>query len=410
MFFRKKNKITNRLSAFDLIKLSLRVFRAKPLRTTLTVLGMALGIGAVLILVSLGYGLQYILIGRLVTTEDSLKSLEVFYPPEANLNITLKNLDVIKNIPGVEEISPIAELTGEIKFKEVSGLALFKIINQNYFRLSGLLLDVGQPLASQEEKGIVASSQTLKLVDLPSDESSLGKEFSLKIFYPQGESGEVEELNIKESFLLRGIVKDDLQPPFILFPSQFFPKEPPFFSAVWAKAKNINLLEPVRDSLIENGFVISARIDLVKQAKKIMNIITIVLGVFGVASLVISAIGMFNTMVVGFLERIYEVGIIKSLGATDKDVRNLFLAESMIMGFAGGLGGIILGVGTGKLFNFGLGLLAQRLGGKAFDLFIAPPWFLIIIFVSSILIGVISGLWPAKRAAQLSPKEAFLGR
>ena len=134
------------------------------------------------------------------------------------------------------------------------------------------------------------------------------------------------------------------------------------------KAKDINSIEALRDKLLEKGFIISARIDLVKQATKVMRIITIVLGVFGVAALIVAAVGMFNTMVVSFLERTYEVGIIKSLGATDRDVKNLFLMESSVMGFLGGIGGIILGVGIGQIANFGLSLLATRLGGKPFEL------------------------------------------
>jgi ABC-type antimicrobial peptide transport system permease subunit len=154
--------------------------------------------------------------------------------------------------------------------------------------------------------------------------------------------------------------------------------------------------------------IISARIDLVNQAQKILNIITIVLGVFGVAALTVSAVGMFNTMIVSFLERTYEVGVMKSLGAMDSDVRNLFLMESAIMGLAGGVSGILLGVAGGQLFNFGLNILAHRLGGESIKLFYTPTWFIVLVLVSSTFIGLFAGFWPARRASGLSPKEAFL--
>lgn len=407
MIFGRKRGITHRLGMVDLVRLSLRIFKTKPARTFLTILGMAVGIGTVLFLISLGYGLQYILIGKLVTTEDSLRSLEIFYPPEAELNISYDDLRKIKELPEAEEISPVAEFIGEIKFGELSGFGLIKIIRPNYFRLSGVIPDIGSSF-NEEEASIVVSSQAIKLINLPVNESSLNKEFSFKVFYQKEREVEVEEVILREPLVLKGIIEDDLQPPFVLLPANFLPKDPPSFKTAFVKAKDIEMVEKLRDKLIEKGFVISARIDLVKQARKIMNIITTVLGIFGITALIVSAIGMFNTMIVGFLERIYEVGIIKSLGATDKDVRNLFLMESMIMGLLGGLGGIALGMGAGKIFNFGLNLLAQRLGGKPFELFITPPWFLGVIIVTSIFIGIISGFWPAKRAAQLSPKEAFL--
>jgi putative ABC transport system permease protein len=160
--------------------------------------------------------------------------------------------------------------------------------------------------------------------------------------------------------------------------------------------------------LIEKGLLISARLDLVQQAKRIMTIITVVLGTFGVTALVVAAIGMFNTMVIGFLERIFEVGIMKSIGATSVDVRNLFLMESLIMGFLGGVGGIFLGILGGETVNFGLNIVAKQLGGEPIKLFIYPWQFLILIIVVSIVVGAISGLWPARRAARLSPKEAFM--
>src|SRR3989344_7381609 len=84
------------LSIWDLLKLSLRVFRTKPARTILTVLGMSVGIGTVVFLVSLGYGLQYILIGNLITSEDSLMTLEAAYPSESGKGIDLEKVAEIK--------------------------------------------------------------------------------------------------------------------------------------------------------------------------------------------------------------------------------------------------------------------------------------------------------------------------
>src|SRR3989344_3416479 len=86
----------HRLSAWDLIKLSLRVFRTKPTRTVLTILGMSVSIGTVVFLVSLGYGLQYILIGRLITSEDSLVTVEASYPSESGKNIDFEKIEEIK--------------------------------------------------------------------------------------------------------------------------------------------------------------------------------------------------------------------------------------------------------------------------------------------------------------------------
>lgn len=396
----------HQLRLSDLFRLSLRVFKVRPLRTFLTILGISLGIGTVLFLVSLGYGLQFILIGKLAATEDSLISLESFYPIESNLNVKNEEVDNIRAIGEAVEVSPVAEFTSEMKSDGITGLILAKIAPASYFRLSGTKPEIGSAFTEGENK-VVVSNSALKLLNLKEDETSLGKEVSVKIFYQEGDSPEVKISETKTPMKIGGIINDELQPPFIIVPSGAVPDKPPFYQRVFVKAKDINSVEPLRNKLIEKGFVISARIDLVNQAKKIMNIITIALGVFGVAALLVSAIGMFNTMIISFLERIFEVGIMKSIGATTSDIRNLFLMESLIMGLLGGIGGILIGVLAGETFNLGLNFLARYLGGKSMSLFVYPYQFMIFIVVLSGLVGVFSGFWPARRAAALSPKQAF---
>jgi putative ABC transport system permease protein len=202
---------------------------------------------------------------------------------------------------------------------------------------------------------------------------------------------------------------ETMQPEAIVFASSLS-ADPPFYRKALVKAKTIDVVEQLRDRFINEGFLVSARIDLVNQAKKITNVITTVLGVFGITALVVSAIGMFNTMIVGFMERTYEVGILKSIGATDGDVRNLFLMEAMIMGLLGGVGGIIIGMFAGRGLNILLNIWAKSSGGKGFELFLTPWWFILLILVLSLFIGLISGMWPAYRATKLSPKEAFTRR
>lgn len=391
----------------DLLRLSVRVFRARPLRTFLTILGVSVGIGTVLFLVSLGYGLQYILIGKLASTEDSLISMEAFYPTESDLNISSQDIDKVVAIPEVNELSPVAEFPGEAKIRDLSGFLTVKIIKPNYFRLSGAKPDFGSSF-TENEKAIVVSNTALKILNLKEDVTSLGENVSVKIYYPNSNGIDTKIVEVPSSLTVKGIVTDEFQSPYILLSADLVGENPPFYQRIYAKAKDINSVEILRDKLIGNGFLISARIDLVNQAKKIMTIITIVLGVFGVTALIVSSIGMFNTMVIGFLERIFEVGIMKSIGATSRDISNLFLMESLIMGVLGGVGGILTGVLAGEAVNLGINSLATHLGGNTIQLFIYPWKFMALIIGISGMVGLASGFWPARRAAGLSAKQAFL--
>lgn len=379
----------------------------------MTILGMSVGIGTVVFLISLGYGLQYILIGKLVTTEDSLMTLEASYPAESGLPVERAQVEEISKLIGASEVSPVADFPSEIRIDGATGLVITKIVQPNYFRLAGVNPDIGT-VFKEDEAGVIISNQAAKLLNMPIDASSLGKKFTFRVAFQSEQADKsgsvVEESDLKDQLILKGILTDDTQPPFAIIPSSFLIKEVPFYKSILVKAQDINVVDGLKDNLIEKGFIISARVDLVNQAKKVMNIITSILGVFGIAALAVSAIGMFNTMIVSFLERIYEVGIMKSLGATDRDIKNLFLMESFIMGFLGGSTGVAIGMGIGSLANFGLSVLAKNLGGKAFTLFITPMWFVAITIALSSLIGIISGFWPAIRASYLSPKEAFKNR
>ena len=395
------------LKFFDQLRLSTRIFAVKPARTFLTILGTAVGISTVVFLVSLGYGFQYILLGKLVTTQDSLSALSLSYPSEGNLTIDQKVVDDAKTVAHVSETSRAAEFSGELHHDQSTGLVLVDPIDENYFRLSGTSPSVGS-IPKSGEGGVVVSAQALKLLNLPADLGTLGSKVSLKISYQDGSSGTSTEAVSLGDLPITGILGGDSNPPEVFVNAGFLSQPPPFYKELIVKADAFGSVESLRQAFTQKGFLISARLDLVNQANKIMNAITIVLAVFGVTALVVSAIGMFNTMLVGFLERIYEVGIMKSLGATDRDVRNLFLMESLIMGVSGGVMGVLLGVSAGKLLNFLLNMLATRMGGSPLNLFITPLWFVGMIIGTSAFIGVTAGLWPAHRASTLSPKEAFV--
>lgn len=394
----------------ELLRLAVRTFRVKPTRAVLTVLGMSVGIGTVLFLVSLGYGLQYILIGKLITTEDSLITMEISYPTENNLVIRKETLDSLRTYLDVAEVSPVAQFPGELSIEGTSGLLVDTlIVEPTYFRLTGLLPSLGT-IPDASLNGAVLTSQTLVPVGLVVDETALNRKIDLKVFYQDDITGTYQEAVSSVPIPVKGIIVDESAQPEVVVFSTSLSADPPFYRKALVKSTNIDAVEPLRDRLISEGFLVSARIDLVNQARKITNIITIVLGVFGITALIVSAIGMFNTMIVGFMERTYEVGILKSIGATDADVRNLFLLEATIMGLLGGVGGILIGVFSGRGLNVLMNIWAKSEGGKEFQLFLTPWWFIVLILGLSLIIGLISGLWPAYRATRLSPKAAFTRR
>jgi putative ABC transport system permease protein len=398
----------NRSIAFlDLVRLSLRIFKTKPTRTFLTIMGMSVGISTVVFLVSLGYGLQYILIGKLVTSQDSLITLSASYPVESGLSISSSTITGIQTMPNVAETGAIAEFSGQLTVGSTTGLIpVIRVAEPNVFRLSGTSPDIGTTF-TPDHTDIILSNQALQLINEPADTTTLGKEVHIEMYVPNPD-GTMQNIVLEKPFTVVGIISDSRQSPIAIIPANTLPIPISSFKEVLVKAKDAAALTTLRDTMAQKGFVISANIDLVLQAEKITNVITIILTVFGIAALIVSAIGMFNTMLIGFIERTYEVGVMKAIGATDSNVQNLFLMESAVIGLLGGSGGILIGLGLGKLTDLVLNLISKQMGGKTFELFILPLWFGIVVFGMSIAIGITAGFLPARRASRLSPREAFI--
>ncbi len=277
--------------------------------------------------------------------------------------------------------------------------------DSNIFRLSGVTPDIGTTFQPGKD-GVVIYSQALQLMGEKAEANTLGEKVSIELYIPNA-NGSSQNVSIPESLPIVGVISDAQQPPLVIIPASSVPITIPSYNEVYLKATDAATMTALRDTLTQKGFVISANIDLITQAEKITNIVTTILAIFGITALIVSAIGMFNTMLIGFIERTYEVGVMKAIGATDANVRDLFLMESAVIGLLGGTGGIIIGLGLGSLTNTVLNIISRQMGGQSFNLFILPLWFGILVFVLSIFIGVISGFIPARRAAKLSPREAF---
>ncbi|USN54038.1 MAG: ABC transporter permease [Candidatus Nomurabacteria bacterium] len=392
----------------DLLSLSTRMFTTRPMRTFLTILGVGIGIGAVLFLVSLGYGLQRVILSQ-ITTADALLSLDVA-PGDSGLVVlddaSLKNLE---DLPEVTETARLKSFSGQIHFQGLSSDSLLQAVDPNFFRLHGLQVDQGEIFSSEASQAIVLSSAAAKLFNKSADEM-LHQEVTMTVYVAQLDEQGFETVDVREveqSFTVQGIIEDETS-SFAYVPLQELGIDDiESYDLVKVKVAEQDALATVRDQIIARGYLVSSLSDIISQANQIFNVLQIILGLFGLIALVVSAIGMFNTMTIALLERINEIGIMRSVGVTRADIRKMFLIESMLMGFLGGLGGVLLGFLAGQITNVGLNFLAMRLGGRSLDLFYEPLWFVVVIIVFSTFIGFLTGIFPSRRAANMDPLEAL---
>lgn len=392
----------------DTLKLSLRNFRTRKMRTLLTVLGISVGIGAILFLVSLGYGLQSVVLQR-IATSDALLSLEIQGKSE-NLPLNKEAVEKISNISSVKEVSPLVTFIGQAVIGELSGDIVINGINPSFFRLSGIKVKNGKEMAEGADSEVVISTAGMKLFNAEKPSEVIGKEMELTIFVPRKideNNTEIDVVKKEQKFKIVGVLDDDSSNLVFVPYKTISDLNILSFNQVKIKVADAKMLENTRNEVIKLGFSVAAISDVIDQASKIFSIVQIVLALFGVIALVVSAIGMFNTMTIALLERTQEIGIMKSLGATRRDIWQMFLVESILMGFLGGLGGLGVGLLGGRLFNYGINLMASRFGGEALNVFQSPVWFIVFIVTTSAVVGLLTGLYPARRAGRLNPLVAL---
>jgi len=381
------------------------MFRTRPMRTWLTILGIGVGISAVVVLVGLGYGLQKILLEKIVFGEAML-SLDVVAPPSQVITIDNKKLAEFKQMDNVEDVAPLASFSSSITFKGLTGSIMLQGASPAYFRYAGIVPDKGELFTEDEDDKVIISSALLKLFDIDSDKI-IGQYVDLKVLLPGGD-GKVQETPLNKQYRVKGIVADDAS-LYAFIPLQDLVGQFAISSYERARVKvnSRQSLDKASNDFLAKGFIVNSLAKTVDQANKIFSGIQIVLAVFGGIALIVSAIGMFNTMTVTLLERTKEIGIMRTIGASNLTIEILFLSEAVLMGFFGGLSGVAIGVGGGMAINFILSFIAHRMGGQAVSLFEFPLWFLTFMVVFSAVLGALTGFFPARNAAKLNPLDAI---
>lgn len=400
------------MRVIDLARLSTRMFKTNPMRTWLTILGMGVGTGAVVMLVGLGFGLQQIIIEQIVFGE-TLLSLGVTSTGAQGFSITDETVTEFKKIDNVLNVAPLARFPALISYQGLTGNVFLQGAEPAYLRYSGMSASAGEVFTDEsfnsDSDSVILSPAVLKLFGVEDPETAIGKTVTFRLLIQSAEiPDKVDEVVISKSYRIKGITKEEgVLNAMVLLPQLREHVGIKEYDRAQVRVESSEFLPTVEKTLIEKGFRVTALSKTVEQASKIFQGVQAVLGAFGGIALLVSAIGMFNTMTVTLLERTKEIGIMRTIGASPTDIKLLFVSESVLVGFLGGISGIVMGVGIGLILNLGLNVLATQFGGKAVTLFAYPPSFLIFIAVFSAVVGYLTGIFPARRASLLNPLDAI---
>ncbi len=165
--------------------------------------------------------------------------------------------------------------------------------------------------------------------------------------------------------------------------------------------------QPIMDSVEALGFRSFSYAVQFDEIRKFFFYFDMALAVVGLIALVTASLGIVNTMVMSIIERNREIGVLKSLGADERDMRWLFLAESGVIGSIGAIVGIIFGWGITRIAALVARILMEREGLDFMDPFALPLWLIVLAYFFGLIVSLIAGYYPSARAARVDPVEAL---
>lgn len=381
--------------------------RMRKLRSFLTIGGMAIGISAIVFLVSLGFGLQKLLKER-VTNIEALTILEVSTGESLLLKIDKRAVDSFKTLPNVIDVSPSVNISGQALYKNAgTDIAVFGI-NPAYVGIEGVrLVDSGRTLNEDAKDEALLTTTSLELLGIQDKQDVLGQTIRLKVFVTDPTSETGEQISEDVSVKVVGIIEDaELSVAYIPL-SLVEPFGLTQYNTAKVKVTERAKLDDVRNRIENQGYRVDSLADTVGQIDQIFIVFQVIMAGFGLIAMFVASLGSFNTLTVSLLERTREVGIMKALGSTRMDIYRLFLTESWLIAVTGGLLGVSVGWSSGALANVGLNYLATRFGGEPVSVFYTPWLFIAGMILLALLIGFLTGVYPAKRASSLNPLDAL---
>ena len=446
----------------DLSDLALRNLREAILRNSLTTLGIAVGVASLVAMLSLGVGLQQLASKRL--SQSGLFD-SVFVTPRMNLRgmgrqavpaptdkpPRLLDEDArqeISRLPNVVEVYPQVRFFTEVRYDGkpfatmVAGMPASSKASGSFDGMQGSFF------SSDGAYETILQSEFAKELNLQTS-SLIGKELVLRYAERQsltptaGDSGATSSTSSeslpggfsvvpKEMRLqIVGVVDTEPASGFggygngrLLIPLQVAmtlraaqindlrdivrgTSSTQTFASLTVRAKGPAYVETLEASIKNMGFGAFSLLDASKSLATFFRVLDMLLGIFSSLALFVATLGIVNTLVMAILERRREIGVLKALGASDRDVKQLFFFEAGVMGLFGGVFGAFLGWLIGRALTFGTNVYLHRRDLPSVDITSVPWWLVLGAIAFAVFVSLVAGLYPASRAARLNPVEAL---
>ena len=448
------------MKAGDLGELALRNLREAVLRSSLTTLGVAVGVASLVAWLSLGIGLQALATKRLsnsglfdtviVTQRRNLQGMRR-PPAEAAPAADARALDDdakkdLEKLPNVVEVYSQTRFPTEVRYNGnpystiVAGIPVSAKGNGSFDGIQGSFFS-----GSNADEAILQIEFARDLSTQPS--SLIGKDLIVRYAERQAlppqaggltggnnsdpDAGGFSIVPREKKLRIVGIIETEPAAGFggfgsgrLLIPLEVASslraaqvndlrdavraiKGKPVYASLTVRAKSPALVDGIENAIKKMGFGTFSLLDATKNLAVFFKIFDMLLFIFGSLALAVATLGIINTLVMAILERRREIGILKALGAADRDVKQLFFVEASVMGLLGGILGVGFGWLIGRAVTLGTNLYLKQQNLPSTDVFSVPWWLVLLAIALAVLVSLAAGLYPATRAARLNPVEAL---
>ncbi|MFA9397063.1 MAG: ABC transporter permease [Clostridiaceae bacterium] len=400
-------------------------------RTILTMIGVVIGSISIFVIVSLGNGFQDMMTDQLLSL-GSANAITVYpyidyggmYGGSVDTSdkvskIDKKALDKLSEIEGVDYAIPSISASATINYKKftMDNMGISGIEMKYYSKDKDTLF--GDYPSDNEESCVIGYKIAQSMIDSENpddvDEEELDKlirkkiKLSINKVNDKGEE-ETKTFNVKVSGILEESYMDDysVKTPLnvAIDITEFSTGETNLikkngYNTVDLIVDDIDNMDKITDELDEEGYTYSSLKDIQNSVNSLLNGIKLFLGALGGISLLVAAFGIANTMNMSIYERKKEIGIMKVVGASIKDVKRIFIGEASAIGFLGGFVGVIIGLLINYIINMALGAKFSMDGQSKVNIASFSLGLTMFVLAFATFVGFISGLYPATKAAKL---------
>lgn len=392
----------------EVLGIALRGLMSNKMRTLLTMLGVIIGVGSVITLVSIGEGVRSSISDQiqglgsnlvLVTPGKGTVGINASSMGGAVSSLTYDDaLAVERNAGSVKNVAPVIESSANVHFDK-NKVTLISGTSESYSEVRNFPVARGEFFTRGDIRGyrrVVVLGDTVRRL-LFADRNPLGQtirinENEFKVIGVMEKKGPTLTIDNDDRVLIPITVAEEIFDTKQVNMMFIQSTDPSSVSAAVEDTKRI-----IRNRHDQSDFTVSEQKDILNTFRGIMGTLTGMLGGIAGVSLIVGGIGIMNIMLVTVTERTREIGIRKAVGARKRDILTQFLLESIVISALGG----IIGIGAGFAGAVALQNAIPRLPT------VISPWSVGIAFLFALLVGLFFGIYPARKAAALNPIEAL---